>query len=170
MLTPVIKTIDFLIEKQGQISSFLIYPLLLIVIYEVFMRYALNAPTVWGFEMTAFIYGLHYMFGLSYTENQNGHVSVDVITSRISPKARGILGVVTYLLIFLPVYTLMTISAFRYAYTSTVEHELNSTSWAPAIWPYKILMAIAFLFLVLQGLSTTLKCIRFLGGNSSENS
>jgi TRAP-type mannitol/chloroaromatic compound transport system permease small subunit len=33
------------------------------------MRYAFNAPTVWGFEATAFAYGMHYMLGLSFMEN-----------------------------------------------------------------------------------------------------
>ena len=169
MLTPIIKGIDWLVEKQGQLSSFLVYPLLIIVIYEVIMRYAFNAPTVWGFEATAFAYGLHYMLGLSYTENQAGHVKVDILTMRLSPKTQAILGVVTYILIFLPVYALMTIGAFKFAYTATISNELNSTSWAPPIWPFKIVMAISFLLLVLQGLSTLLKNIRTLaGGNSAE--
>ena len=166
MLTPIIKSIDWLVEKQGQLSSFLIYPLLIIVIYEVIMRYAFNAPTIWGFEATAFAYGLHYMLGLSYTENQAGHVQVDILTSRLSRKTRAILGVVTYFSIFLPVYSLMTIGAFKFAYTSTVTNELNSTSWAPPVWPFKIVMAVSFLLLVLQGLSTLLKNIRTLASDN----
>lgn len=162
MLTSAIKGIDWLVEKQGELTSFLIYPLVLIVLYEVLMRYAFNAPTVWGFEATAFAYGLHYMFGLSYTENQAGHVRVDIITSRLSEKAQAVLGLLGYLLVFLPIYVLMTIGAFKYAYTSTVEGELNSTSWAPPIWPYKILMAYCFLVLVIQGFSTFLKHLRTL--------
>jgi TRAP-type mannitol/chloroaromatic compound transport system permease small subunit len=167
MLAPIIKSIDWLVEKQGQLSSFLIYPLLIIVIYEVIMRYAFNAPTVWGFEATAFAYGLHYMLGLSYTENQAGHVKVDILTSRLSAKTQAILGVITYFAIFLPVYTLMAIGAFKFAYTSTITSELNSTSWAPPVWPFKIVMAISFLLLVLQGLSTLLKNIRTLASDNS---
>ncbi len=167
MLTPIIKSIDWLVEKQGQLSSFLVYPLLIIVIYEVIMRYVFNAPTIWGFEATAFAYGLHFMLGLSYTENQAGHVKVDILTSRLSAKAQAILGVVTYVLIFLPVYALMTVGAFKFAYTSTITNELNSTSWAPPIWPFKILMAVSFLLLVMQGLSTLLRNIRTLASGDS---
>jgi len=162
MLTSAIKGIDWLVEKQGELTSFLVYPLVLIVLYEVLMRYVFNAPTIWGFEATAFAYGLHYMFGLSYTENQAGHVRVDIITARLSDRAQAILGVLGYLFVFLPIYVLMTIGAAKYAYTSTIEGELNSTSWAPAIWPYKILMAYCFLVLVVQGFSTFLKHLRTL--------
>ena len=162
-----IKTIDKIIDKQGEISSFAIYPLIFIVLYEVLMRYAFNTPTIWGFEATAFVYGIHYMLGLSYTERHNGHVKVDIITSRLSPKAQAIMGVITYVGIFLPVYFLMTVGAFRYAYTSTVEGELNSTSWAPPIWPLKIIMALSFLFLLFQGFCTLLKHIQTIRGREN---
>ncbi len=166
MLTPVINAIDRFIEKQGELTSFFVYPLVFIVIYEVIMRYVFNSPTVWGFEATTFAYGIHYMFGLSYTENQSGHVKVDIITNKLSPKGRAVMGVITYFLVFIPVYSLMAIAAIKYAATSTLEHELNSTSWAPPVWPIKIIMAFCFLSLFVQGLSTLLKHLRIIMGNN----
>ncbi len=162
MLKLLTKGADIFNKKQGEISSLLIYPLVGIVIYEVLMRYVFNSPTIWGFEATAFAYGLHYMLGISYTENQAGNVKVDILTSRLSAKAQAILGVLTYAVIFLPVFFFMTVGAIKFAYTSTVTGELNSTSWAPPIYPFKILMAISFLFLLIQGLSSLLKHIQTL--------
>jgi len=165
MLNVLTKGIDFLVEKQGQLTSFLIVPLLFIVLYEVLMRYAFNAPTVWGFEATAFAYGLHYMLGLSFMEHAEGHVRVDIITTRFSKKVQAIIMLVGYSLIFMPVFVLMTWGAMEFAHTATVTNELNSTSWAPRIWPYKILMALSFLLLVIQGLSTMLKNLQNLSDN-----
>ena len=165
MLNAIIKGIDFLVEKQGQLTSFLIVPLLFIVLYEVLMRYAFNAPTVWGFEATAFAYGLHYMLGLSFMEHAEGHVRVDIITSRFPKKVQAIIMIAGYMLIFMPVFVLMTWGAIEFAHTATVTNELNSTSWAPRIWPYKIFMALSFLLLVVQGLSTMLKNLQNLSDN-----
>jgi TRAP-type mannitol/chloroaromatic compound transport system permease small subunit len=167
MLNAIIKGIDTLVEKQGQLTSFLIVPLALIVLYEVMLRYIFNAPTTWGFEATTFAYGLHYMLGLSFMENSQGHVRVDIIMSRLPKKVQSIVMIITYLVIFMPVYVLMTVGAAKFAYTSTIEHELNSTSWAPPIWPFKIIMAISFFFLVIQGLSTMLKYVRSLGDKTN---
>jgi TRAP-type mannitol/chloroaromatic compound transport system permease small subunit len=166
MLNAITKGVDILIEKQGQFTSFLIVPLLFIVLYEVLMRYAFNAPTVWGFEATAFAYGMHYMLGLSFMENPQGHVRVDIFTSRLPVKVQAIVMVAGYLLIFMPVYGLMTWGAITFAHTATVSNELNSTSWAPRIWPYKIVMALSFLFLLIQGLSTMLKHLQILTNKS----
>ena len=162
MLNAITKGIDFLVEKQGQLTSFLIVPLLFIVLWEVLMRYAFNAPTVWGFEATAFVYGMHYMLGLSFMENPQGHVRVDIVTSRLPEKIQAVVMILGYLLIFMPVFLLMTWGAIKFAHTATITNELNSTSWAPRIWPYKIVMALSFLLLLVQGLSTMLKHLQIL--------
>ena len=36
-------------RKEGEFASFLVYPLLFVVVYEVLMRYGFNSPTTWGF-------------------------------------------------------------------------------------------------------------------------
>ena len=63
---------------------------------------------------------------------------------------------------FMPVMGCMTAWSFKYAYVSTMGMEVNSTSWAPPIWPLKILMAICFAFLLIQGIANLLKDINAL--------
>ncbi len=162
MLESVSKKLERITRKEGEITSFLIYPLLAIVVYEVFMRYAFNAPTSWGFEATTFLYGLHYMFGLAYTDVYDGHVRVDIFTALTSEKIQALIKVITNLAFFMPVMSFMTLWSFKFAYVSTKGLEVNSTSWAPPIWPLKILMAICFLFLFLQGIANLIKDINSL--------
>ena len=162
MLESVSDRIEWFSRKEGEITSFLVYPLLFIVIYEVFMRYVFNAPTTWGFEATTFLYGLHYMFGFAYTDVHDSHVKVDIFTSYLSEKWQAILGIATNVVFFMPVMFFMTIWAFKYAYTSTMGLEVNSTSWAPPIWPLKILMACCFLVLFCQGIANLIKDVNKL--------
>jgi TRAP-type mannitol/chloroaromatic compound transport system permease small subunit len=162
------KGIDAFSRKEGEIGALLIVPLTVVVIYEVIMRYVFDAPTIWGFELTAFLYGIHYMLGLSYTQVHGGHVKVDVLITRFSTRTQAIINIITNLGIFIPVMSLLTIWSFKYAYTSTVELEHNSTSWAPPIYPLKIIMALSFLFLFIQGVSDLLKEIRTLRASFRE--
>ena len=162
MLESVSKKLEQITRKEGEISSFLIYPLLAIVVFEVFMRYVFNAPTNWGFEATTFVYGLHYMFGLAYTDVYDGHVRVDIFTALTSQKIQAIIKVLTNLAFFMPVMSFMTMWSFKFAYVSFKGLEVNSTSWAPPIWPLKILMAVCFLFLFLQGIANLIKDINSL--------
>jgi TRAP-type mannitol/chloroaromatic compound transport system permease small subunit len=147
------RSIDALSEKVGVFSSYLILPLVAVVVYEVFMRYVFDAPTSWGFEMTTFLYGVHFMLGLAYAHKHDGHVAIDVFEARLPVKIRALLRIVTNLLIFIPTIGLLTVWSIKYAATSWELRELASSSWAPAIYPYKTLMAIGFVLLLLQGLA-----------------
>lgn len=168
MLGKVAKGIDIFNTKQGEVTSLLIFPLLIVVIYEVFMRYAFNSPTEWGFEVTNFLYGLHFMFGLAYTDVMDGHVKVDIFITRFSPKVQAVFGIVTTCIFFLPVMSCLTVWTAKFAITSIAGMERNSTSWGPYIWPFKTLMACCFLFLTVQGISNLFKYIRALkSGNNS---
>jgi TRAP-type mannitol/chloroaromatic compound transport system permease small subunit len=162
MLEKISTMIDTFSRKEGEWSALLILPLTFIVIYEVIMRYVFDAPTIWGFEATTFIYGIHFMLGLAYTLVTDGHVKVDIFTARAKRRTQAVIVIITNLVIFLPVFTCMTIWAWKYAITSTLQHELNSTSWAPPIWPIKLIMAVAFSFLLIQGISTVLKALHSL--------
>lgn len=169
MLETITNQLQRLIRREGEWSSFLVYPLLLIVIYEVLMRYLFNAPTTWGFEATTFLYGLHYMFGISYTDNQNGHVRVDIFTSRMPQKVQTTLRIITNLVFFMPVTICCFLWAVKFAYISTQGLECNSTSWAPPIWPLKILMAVCLLSLLIQGIANLLNDIDLLKNKGDES-
>ena len=162
MLEKVSEIIDGFNRKEGEWSALLILPLTIVVIYEVIMRYVFDAPTIWGFEATTFIYGIHFMLGLAYCDVEDGHVKVDIFTSRMDQKPQAVLVILANLVIFLPVFTGVTLWAWKYAMTSTMQQELNSTSWAPPVWPIKLIMAIAFTFLLMQGVSTVLKAVNTL--------
>ncbi len=168
MSVKLIKAIDTFSKKQGEISSLLALPLLFVVVYEVVMRYAFNAPTVWGFEATTFIYGIHYMLGLAYCDVYGGHVRVDIFTARLRKRTQGLIGILTNLCFFMPVMVLMTVASWRFALSSIVERELNSTSWAPPVYPFKTLMAISFSFLLIQGFANLIHNIRVFQGNAEE--
>jgi TRAP-type mannitol/chloroaromatic compound transport system permease small subunit len=164
MLDKISSAIDTFNIKQGQLSALLALPLLLVVVYEVVMRYVFNAPTIWGFEATTFLYGVHFILGLAYCDVLGGHVKVDVVVTRLPIKPQSVIGVVTNLVFFMPTMVLMTIFSWRYALASILEGELNPTSWAPPVYPFKTLMALGFSFLLIQGFSNLIHNIRVLQG------
>lgn len=151
------KAIDTLNVKQGELASLLMLPLLIIVVFEVMMRYAFNKPTIWGFEVTIFLYGVHFILGYAYCDVLGGHVRVDVVTMRLSSKTKAVLECFALLILFFPFMTMLTIWVWKFALMSVGMKELNSTSWAPPIYPIKVLMAVGFTFLLLQGVSHLIK-------------
>jgi len=143
------RSINTLNKKIGVMTSYLALPLIVVVVWEVVMRYVFNAPTSWGFETTTFIYGVHFVLGFSYTHLHDGHVSIDVFEAKLPHKPRTILR-------------LLTIWSVSYAADSWQNWELASTSWAPPLYPFKTLMAVGFVLLFLQGVSRLIHDFRVL--------
>ena len=56
-----IKFIDQMNEFVGRIVSVVAVIFAAIIIYDVFMRYALNDPTRWAFDVTKQLYGFYFV-------------------------------------------------------------------------------------------------------------
>jgi TRAP-type mannitol/chloroaromatic compound transport system permease small subunit len=158
------RSINTLNEKVGVLTSYLALPLILVVGYEVFMRYAFNAPTSWGFEATTFIYGIHFVLGFGFTLLHDGHVAIDVFEAKLPQKPRSILRILTNLILFVPTVGLLSIWSVIYAADSWQNWEQASTSWAPPLYPFKTIMAVGFILLFLQGLAKLIGDFRALSG------
>ena len=158
------RSINALNERVGVMTSYLALPLILVVVWEVIMRYVFNAPTSWGFETTTFIYGMHFVLGFSYTHLHDGHVAIDVFEAKLPKKPRAILRILTNLIIFIPSVGLLTIWSVIYATDSWQNWERASTSWGPPIYPFKTLMALGFILLFLQGVAKLIGDFRALKG------
>jgi TRAP-type mannitol/chloroaromatic compound transport system permease small subunit len=156
------KSINNLNDKVGYFTAFLALPLIIVVVYEVAMRYLFNAPTVWAFEATTLIYGCHFALGFAYTHKNNGHVSIDIFESRLASKPRTMLRIIVNLLLFVPTIGLLSIGSIRYAADSWGNWELASTSWAPPLYPFKTILCIGFILLFLQGIAKLIGDIRSL--------
>ena len=154
--------IDVLNEKTGYYGSLLVLPLIGVIVWEVIMRYGFNAPTSWAFELTVFLYGVHYSIALAYAHKHNTHVSIDVFEARLAEKPRLKLRIFTNTVLFIPTIGLLTYYTCVMAATSWQQWEHASSSWAPAVYPYKTLMAIGFVLLFLQGIAKLIQDIRSL--------
>lgn len=77
----------------GAISATLILAALGLTSYSVFMRYVLNAPPTWVDELTGFgLVGL-VMFGVAEGYRRGNHITIDLLTSNLSPRMRKLQGV-----------------------------------------------------------------------------
>ena len=154
--------IDTFNEKFGFYSSFLILPLITVVVWEVIMRYGFNTPTSWAFELTVFLYGVHFSFALAYAHKHNTHVAIDVFEARLSERPRTILRIITNTVLFLPTMGLLAYYICVLAANSWQQWEHASSSWAPPIYPVKTLMAFGFVLFFLQGVAKLIQDIRSL--------
>ncbi len=155
-----VQKIDKLSDWCGRIVSYLVYPLVAGVGYEVFARYLFSAPTVWAYDLTYMLYGTIFMLGASYTLLNKGHIRTDLFYEKWSTERKGKVDAVMYLLLFFPGMILYFIAGVDYASHSWITHEkAGSSPWMPIIYPFKTVIPLTAAILLIQGVSEFVKSL-----------
>lgn len=157
---PITKRIDRITEFIGKGSSFLVILLVLGIAYDVFMRYVFSKPTFWAYDSTYMIYGVYIMLGSAYTHLYDGHVRMDLLTGRLTPRNKAIAESICYLILFFPLFYILVKYCSIHALWSFGARESSSAStWRPPVYPFKLIIAFGFILFLLQGISQFMKSL-----------
>jgi TRAP-type mannitol/chloroaromatic compound transport system permease small subunit len=153
--------IDWVSEKSGKGVSFLILLLSVVVLYEIVARYLFNSPTIWAHEIAQMIFGTYVILMGAYVLKHGSHVNVESLYNRFSPRTRAILDLFTWSLFFI-FCGLIFWKGAGMAWDSFVVLETGPTSFAPPIYPFKAMIPLGALLILLQGLAKYLRCFLFV--------
>ena len=152
--------VDRFNTRIGHFFAWLIVALTGLITWEVFSRYALNAPHPWAFDAQMMLYGTLFMMAGAYTLAANGHVRGDILYGFFSPRAQAFFDLVLYIVFFIPGIVAMVWAGYVYAGESFAIREHSSiTANGPPIYPFKAVIPLAGALLILQGAIEILRCI-----------
>ena len=123
----------------------------LVVIVQVFCRYALNASLFWSEELARYLLVWLSFLGATAAYQRRVHPSVDVLTGRLSARWRKRVGILVYLFSFI-LFAVMVYhgTAFAYFVRLQISPALAIPKW------------IIFSVIPLSGAIFSLHCLRFL--------
>ena len=155
-----IRTIDGFSDWSGKAVSWLIVPLVFGLTYEGIARYFFNAPTLWAFDLSYMLYAALFMLGAHYTLFKGAHIRTDMLWEKFSPRTKGWIDAVAYILFFFPAMTLLFYASVDEAWHAWRIGELSEqTAWRPILWPFKAIVPVTALLLMVQGVSELLKSL-----------
>ena len=142
ILTPINRVMTY-------VSGFFFMIMMLITVYEVIVRYAFNAPTVWTLEVSQYLMVIAIFFGVAYTLEADSHIKVDLLVTRLSPQRQRILGIIASILgiIFCAILLWKTAQLAGLAYQM---HWISVTVLKVYLFPIYLVMPIGSFFLLLQ--------------------
>jgi TRAP-type mannitol/chloroaromatic compound transport system permease small subunit len=163
MINRIVYGIDQLNRMIGHAFAWCIVILTFGTCYEVFMRYALNRPTSWAFDMSYILYGALFFMAGAYTLSRGGHVRGDIFYRMWRPRTQATVELVLYILFYFPGVLALVIAGWSYGYESfrIREVSVNSPAGVP-IWQLKMLIPIGAALLTLQGIAEVLRCVQCL--------
>jgi TRAP-type C4-dicarboxylate transport system permease small subunit len=141
--------IDKIIMYLGKGASFMMPILAFIVVYEVVARYIFDAPTIWAYDLSLFLFGYIAALGGAYAQQRKAHINVDILYIAVSPKVRNIFNLISYSLaiFFLLIIFYMCLGKFNEA----LEFDYRTQSeWAPPMWHFWLMLCIASTLFIIQ--------------------
>lgn len=77
-----------LIDRGGIVFALGILASAVILVSEVVLRYAFNAPTIWAHETTVFLSGIAFVYGGLYCAARDRHIRVVLLYDMLPPRLR----------------------------------------------------------------------------------
>jgi TRAP-type mannitol/chloroaromatic compound transport system permease small subunit len=156
-LLPLARAIDRLNEAVGRGVMWLVLVAVLISAGNAMMRYGLNMSSNAWLEIQWYLFSLIFMLGAGYTLKHNGHVRIDVVYGRLTPRAQAIIDLLGNLLFLLPMAALIGWLSWAGFHESWRIGETSPDAGGLLRWPVKLVIPLGFLLLALQGVAEAIK-------------
>lgn len=162
----VILTIDQFSKSVGHAFAWCIVILTMGTCWEVFVRYVMNDPTSWAFDLSYLMYGAVFYMAGAYTLSRGGHVRADMFYRKWPVRTQATVELVLYVLFFFPGILALVVAGGAYGLESLRIREVsvNSPAGVP-IWPLKMMIPFGAALIALQGLAELLRCVACLRDN-----
>jgi TRAP-type C4-dicarboxylate transport system permease small subunit len=141
------------------VGMFLAIPLMLLTVGDVVGRSFFNKPIPGTFELSEYMLAVIVLLGAAYTQQVKGHVGVDFLTIRFSPRTQAVLQAVTTIASLL----VITIMVWQ-GYLEGIHEKAVSDQLRVPQWPFKLLVAAGGLLLWLELLLDLLASFRKIAG------
>jgi TRAP-type mannitol/chloroaromatic compound transport system permease small subunit len=157
--------IDCLNEWIGRFTAWLVVALVLLVCYDVAMRYLFQAGSVALQELEWHLFALIFLLGAAYTLKHDAHVRVDVLyqANWMTPRRRALVNLFGCLFLLLPFCVLMVLSSVPFVEQSYGWGEASpDPGGLPYRWLLKAMIPTGFVLLGLQGLALAIRSLQAL--------
>jgi len=155
----IVHGIETLSIGTGKIASWAMVILMVLVNFEVAMRYIFVRPTTWGYELSLMLGG-SLLLMLAFVQQRDSNIRVGIVYEILSPRGRAFVNVFGTVVFAYPCFVYFIIQAYQYMINSFATNEKMAESfWYPPAVPFRTVLFIA---LCLAGLQFTATLIRDL--------
>lgn len=172
LLTRTAQSIEAVSEWTGRATAWLIPALVLLVGYDVAMRYLFQAGSVALQELEWHLFALIFLLGAAYTLRHDAHVRVDVFYhSRVmNERRRALVDLLGTIFLLLPFCALIIVSSASFVHDAWLFNEVSSDAGGLSHrFLLKAAIPAGFALLLLQGIAGICRCLLVLRSGRQEN-
>ena len=129
--------IEKLLDRLSDITSYLLYLLVALIIYDLTNRYLFSSGSIALQELEWHIFDFIMLFSLYFTLKLDGHVRVDIFYSKLPEKFQRYIDIFSHLFFIIPFSILVIYTSFDFI---TLSYLQNETSSDPGGLPYRFVV------------------------------
>jgi TRAP-type mannitol/chloroaromatic compound transport system permease small subunit len=157
-LRALIRCIEAISRLFGYVAAALIMLLVVLMAYEVVVRYVFSAPTIWGYEITTWVMGGSFVLAIAYALATDSHIRIDFAHDIFGRRAGRMIDLCGYVLFILPLLVWLTWGLWDYFYGAFKTGERSGQSaWNPVVWPFRLVLFVGALVWTLQVIAEIVK-------------
>lgn len=163
----IILLIDKINTHIGHVFAWCIVLLTAAMGYDVIMLKLFRLPTPWAYDASYMLYGTLFIMAGPYALARNSHVRGDFLYRNWQPRTQAKMDLVLYFLFFFPGILAFIYAGYIFAEKSWSigEHSSNSPN-GPPLYPFKTLIPIVGVLMLVQGIAEVMRCIICLRSGS----
>lgn len=147
-----LRIIDNISKWSGILFAFLLWPGIVVLVYEVVARYIFNAPTIWAHGSTQRIFAAYYFISGAYVSLHKDHIAMDLLYTRFSMRTKAVLDLFGFAFFFLFCSALIWYGSI-YAWSSLMRLEPCNTPFRAPLYPIKMMIPLGALLIIFQELA-----------------
>jgi TRAP-type mannitol/chloroaromatic compound transport system permease small subunit len=178
-----VRLVDRLNYGVGRFAMYLLFVLMAILMWSSLSKAFFN-PSLWTLEMAQFVMVAYYILGGPYAMQNEAHVRMDLFYAKQSPVKRAWWDGFTVFVILFYLGVLIWGAAASFGFSLGLQWsdpaqsalglswpqigrlERSPTAWRPYMWPIKLVMLVGFVLMLLQALSSLIKDIATIRGET----
>lgn len=158
------RMIDAVNTRVGYAVCWLVLIVVIVSSGNALVRWLFSYSSNAYLDLQLVLFAAIYLLCAGYTFLKDEHVRIDIVTSKITRRARTWVDIAGILLFLLP-FTLLTLWFTWPAFVASfISQETSANAGGLVVWPARLLVPVGFTLLGLQALSELIKRIAELRG------
>jgi TRAP-type mannitol/chloroaromatic compound transport system permease small subunit len=158
------RVVDKFNTRLGQIMAWGVLAAILVSAANATVRKVLNTSSNSWLELQWVLFGCVFLLCSAWTLLSNEHIRIDIVNSMLSKRTRNWIDVIGHIFFLIPVTIIVAYLGWPFFWQSLMQNEQSSNAGGLPAYPAKVLIPLAFTFLLLQGISELIKRIAIIRG------
>jgi TRAP-type mannitol/chloroaromatic compound transport system permease small subunit len=162
------RAIDGLTERVGRIAAWAIFFAIIVSAVNAIIRKVFGTSSNAWLELQWYLFGAVFMLCAAWTLRENEHIRIDIVSNRLTARARNRIEIMGHLVFLLPFVAVLVWLCWPFFWLSYRTNEYSSNAGGLVVWPAKGLILLGFILLLLQWASEFIKRIAIMRGELAD--